>query len=198
MPSDSARLHIPMDIRQYDDPAEPEPVVIPEEEPSPDDDASSRTHTDARLWRQDGKVMYQDAGMDKPESVRLLWARPLSGRGGPVSVVMAEKKKEVAYFPDLSALAGDSRTIATEELNAGMVMPVIRKIHQVNPRFGNYYWNVDTDMGPRTFLLMSPENNASRPGPDSVILKDVSGNCYEIASVAGLDPSSRHEMEKAL
>lgn len=190
-------MHIPVDLHQHDDPPEDDPVAIPEEEPDSGDPAALR-HTGGRLWRENGKVMYQDAEMDKPEAVRVVWARPLSGRNGPASVMMAGKKKEVAYIPDLAALPEESRTIALEELNANLVMPVIKEIHRVNPRFGNYYWDVETDMGRKTFLLLSPESNTYRPSPDSVIIRDVSGNCYEIASVSRLNASSKREMDRVM
>lgn len=197
MSSDSIRLHVPAGLHQHDDPAENDAVPLPEVESGPGPLDSGR-HENPRLWRENGLVRYQDDGMDEPVAVRLLWARPLSGRNGPVSVVVAGKKKEVAYFPSPDSFPEPSRTVALEELAAGLVMPRVVVIHGVNPRFGNYYWDVGTDMGRRTFLLVSPENNSFRPNADSVILRDVSGNCYEIASVSGLDPASRREMDKVL
>lgn len=196
--SESARIHTPVDLHQHDLPDDdlPKAEAIPEEEPSPD--ASSAPHAFGRLWREDGRVMYQDPVMEKPEAARVVWARPLSGRGGPASVMMAEKKKELAYIPDLAALPEESRNIALEELDDNVVMPVIHEIHRVNPRFGNFYWDVGTDKGRRTFLLLSPESNTYRPGPDSIILRDVSGNCYEIRSVSGLSAASLREMDRVL
>ncbi len=105
---------------------------------------------------------------------------------------------EIAYLADLRELPEESRRIAEEELARSMVMPVITAIHSVRQRFGNYYWDVETDRGARKFLLSSPETNSMRPAPDVVIIRDVSGNCYEIASVAGLDRGSRSAMERVL
>ena len=150
-----------------------------------------------RLWREDGRVLYQPPG-GEPESVRVVWARPLSGRGGPVSLMRAGKKREVAYFPDLSRLDADSRAVAEAELAESMILPVISAIYQVKPRFGNYYWDVETNMGRRKFLLSSPENNSFRPRPDVIVVRDVSGNCYEIASISSLDKTSRREMDRVL
>lgn len=197
MESDSVRIHIPRDLRHFDEPVEDGPPAFPESEPDPAGE-SPAPHAGGRLWRDNGKVLYQDETIAEPQAVRVVWARPLSNRSGPVSILMAEKKKEVAYIPDLAQLPAESRQVALEELGENVVMPVIKEIIRVNPRFGNFYWDVETDMGRRTFLLLSPETNAYRPSPDTVILRDVSGNCYEIQSVSGLSASSWHEMDKVL
>lgn len=197
MSSGSVRLHVPVDLHQHDDPPESDRPALPDAR-SGDDGDGAAAHPDGRLWREDGRVMYQDASMEKPEPVRIVWARPLSGRGGPVSVMRAGKKREIAFFPDLNALPDESRRIALEELDAGMVMPKILVINQVKPRFGNYYWDVDTDLGKRRFLLSSPENNSFRPKEDTIVIRDVSGNCYEISRVSALDAASRGEMDRAL
>jgi hypothetical protein len=151
-----------------------------------------------RLWREGGRVMYQGAEGSDPEAVRVVWARPLSGRGGAVSIMQAGKKKELAYFPSLEALAGESHRIALEELAGSLVLPRITAIVEVKARLGNYYWDVETDMGRRRFLLSAPENNTMRPMPDAVVLKDVSGNCYEINPVSGLDKNSLRELDRVL
>lgn len=199
MSSGSVRLHVPVDLHQHDDPPENGggSPHIPDSKGEGDDDGRA-CGLAGRLWREDGRVMFQDASGGEPVAVRLVWARPLSGRGGPVSVMLAGKKKEVAFIPDPEALSEESRTVALEELSAGTVLPIITAIHEVKPRFGNYYWDVDTDMGRRKFLLSSPENNTYRPRSDVVVIKDVSGNCYEISSISGLSKASLREMDRAL
>lgn len=200
MSSESARLRVSVDIHGHGKPADGgrgEDVGGMDFGDGEEGGELGR-NAGGRLWRENGLVMYQDGGMECPESVRLVWARPLSGRGGAVSVVKSSKKREVAYIPDLGVLPEDSRRIAEEELRAGVVMPVIREIIRVHPRFGNFYWEVETDMGRRRFLLLSPESNTFRPSADSVMLRDVSGNCYEISSISELSVSSRREMERVL
>lgn len=196
MSSGSVRLHVPVDLHQHDDPPEGEPEAIPA--PEAEGGGSPAELHDARLWREGGKVYYQDASMDAPEAVRLVWARPLSDRPGAMSVMRAGKKREVAFLPDLGVLPEESREIALEELHAGTILPRIVSVREVRPRFGNYYWDVETDRGRRTFLLSSPENNALRPRPGALVIRDVSGNCYEIPDVPSLDAASRREMDRVL
>lgn len=199
MSSGSVRLHVPIDLHQHGDPPEGgEGLETFPDGRSEGDPAGTGPQAPGRLWREDGKVLYRPADGSPPEPARVVWARPLSRRGGPVSIMMARKKKELAYLPCLDPLDDESRRVAMEELAASAVLPVISVIHEVRPRFGNYYFDVETDMGRRKFLLSSPENNSYRPRPDAIVVKDVSGNFYEIASVSALSRSSRSEMERAL
>ncbi len=195
LPSESARLRVPVDIHQHDAP----PGVACEPAPGrADGSETSAGHGAGRLWREGGKVLYSDSGGGEAVAVRLVWARPLSDRGGPVSVLQAGKKREIAYLENLSVLDGASRRIAEEELERGMVMPAVTAIYSVRQRFGNYYWDVETDRGRKKFLLTSPETNSLRPTPDSVVVRDVSGNCYAVPSVESLDRTSRIELERVL
>lgn len=199
MSAGSVRIHVPLDLHQH----EPPPDETDDHVGIPDGRGEGEAEDAAfpavgRLWREDGAVLYQDAAGGEPQPARVVWARPLSGREGPVSIMLAGKKKELAYLPSLDMLPEESRRVAREELDAGTVLPVITAIHQVKPRFGNYYWDVETDKGRRRFLLSSPENNTYRVRPDAVVIKDVSGNSYEIASISGLSRASLREMDRAL
>ena len=151
-----------------------------------------------RLWRENGKLMYRGADGTEPVAVRVRWARPLSDRGGAASLMLAGKKREAAWLPDLACLPEESRRLVLEELALGLILPRIIRIRRVHSRFGNYYWDVLTDQGWRKFLLSSPESSSFRPAPDVVVLKDVYDNCYEINPLSGLDAASRREMERAI
>lgn len=195
MSSESVRMRRPIDLHQRETLAGGVDAPILGRSDESERSAGGRAGS---LWRENGKVLYRDAAGGEPVAVRVVWALPLSGRGGPVSILQAGKKREIAYLADLGELPPESRRIAEEELARSMVLPVITAIRSIHQRFGNYYWDVETTLGPRRFLLSSPETNSLRPLPDVVVIRDVSGNCYEIASVAGLDRSSRAEMERVL
>lgn len=150
-------------------------------------------------FRQRGDAVFfvpNSGGEEIP--VRFVWARPLTGRGGPVSVLKADKKKEVLYLQSLDLLDEESRRLAERELAAAAVLPRITRVVSTAVRFGNYYWHVETNLGPAKFLITSLEANVSRPHPDALLLKDSYGNCYEIASLSALDPLSRAEIDRVL
>lgn len=150
-----------------------------------------------RLRREGDRLIYDVEGQD-PMPARVAWALPLSERPGPVSILVAGKKKELAYLDSLDRLDPESRKIAEEELDIAVILPRITAVNSVWPRFGNYYWDVDTTKGHRKFLLVSPENNSQYIGPDAVIVKDVSGNSYEINPISELDKKSLKELDKIL
>lgn len=197
MSAGSVRIHVPLDLHQHDDPPEESGrETIPDSRG--EDCCGGQSPAVGRLWREDGKLMFQDASGGEAQPARVVWTRPLSERGGPVSIMLAGKKRELAFLPSLDVLPKESRRIALEELSDGAILPIISVIHQVRPRFGSYYWDVETNMGRKKFLLSSPENNTYRPRPDVIVVKDVSGNCYEIASVSALNGASRREMDRVL
>ncbi|MDR2391791.1 MAG: DUF1854 domain-containing protein [Planctomycetota bacterium] len=160
------------------------------------------TGWDGRLWREGGRLMFRYGKDGDPVAVKARWARPLSDRapdvGGPVSLMLAGRKIEAAWIPDPSALPDGERRLLFEELRHGTVIPRILRIRRVHSRFGNYYWDVETDLGPRRFLLSSPETNSITPAPGVVMLKDVFDNCYELRPESDLDRDSLREMERVL
>ncbi len=193
----SARIHL-VNLHLHDD--DPEINVSPPLPATTDEDSVNALKPQDQvgcLRREGDKVIYEMAGHD-PTPARVAWALPLSDRPGPVSIMVAGKKKELAYLASLDLLDPESRKIAEEELDIAVILPRITAIHSVWPRFGNYYWDVDTTKGQRKFLLVSPENNSQYLGPNAVIVKDVSGNCYEINPISSLDKKSLKELDKVL
>ena len=64
--------------------------------------------------------------------------------------------------------------------------------------FGNRYWNVETDRGPKRFLMKSPETNTTWLTADRCILRDNLGNCYEIPRCPAWTPKSRANAQAVL
>ncbi|MCD6365318.1 MAG: DUF1854 domain-containing protein [Planctomycetes bacterium] len=139
-----------------------------------------------------------DRDGDKGVPVRLAWARPLTGRGSQVTVMHARKKEEVALLDGFEHLDETSRAIIEEELERRYFMPQIRKVLNTSILFGSRYWRVETDRGPRQFLMKSPETNTIWITDDHCLLRDTMGNCYEIESFERLDRASRAHADKVL
>ena len=150
------------------------------------------------LHRKGDQVLARTAGQDEEVPVRIVWARPLTGRDSGVCILHATKKTEVALLQSLDDLDAASRGIAEEELASRYFLPKITHVLHTRARFGNRYWHVETDRGPKRFLMKSPETNATWVTEDRCILKDTLGNCYEIESFGKLDPESRAKAEIVL
>ena len=150
------------------------------------------------LRRKGDQVVLRRDGADEDVPVRILWARPATGRGAHVSIVDAKKKTEVALLRDLDRLDAESRALAEEELATRYLLPKITRVYRTDVHYGNRYWHVETDRGPRRFLVKSPETDVLWVHEDRCILRDALGGCYEIESRQALDAASRAQAEKVL
>jgi len=142
-----------------------------------------------RILRRSDQVFVRLSTGDE-KAVKIMWARPVSGRGREVSLV-GRDKRQVRMLRSLDVLDPESRRIAEEELENRYLVPKIRRVRRVRINFGNRYWDVETDRGPRRFLMKDPYKNVVWLGPDRLIIKDSVGNRYEIEALSALDRASR-------
>lgn len=150
-----------------------------------------------KLVRKLDKVFIQflEGGAEKP--VRILWARPVSAQGRELSIV-DEKKKEIALLKDLSALDPGSRLIAEEELRKRYLTARIRRVLEATAQFGTRSWKVETDRGPRRFVVKNVNKDVTWITEDHILIRDTLGYRYEIESLAALDEDSQAEVDKVL
>jgi hypothetical protein len=149
------------------------------------------------LFRKEGRVFARFDGRGDGAPVKLVWAKPISGRGEEVALV-GEDKKELVLLTSLDCLDQESRTIAEEELERRYMVPVIIRVYRTHPSYGNRYWAVETDRGWRSFVMKDPGKNVVWLTHDRLVLRDTMGNRYEIASLASLDDKSQAEVNKVL
>ena len=149
------------------------------------------------LVRKDSRLfLVRDDGTD-PIEVTLAWARPISGRGGEVSLIGPDKK-EVLFLNSLAELDGESRRVAEEELARRYLVSRIVRVYATEARFGDRYWDVETERGRRRFVMKDPNANIIWAGDDSLIIRDTLGNRYTIESLEALDPASRAQVLKVV
>ena len=144
------------------------------------------------------RVLYQPAEGGDEQPARVAWARPLTGLGGEITILAAEKKEELAWIPSLAALDAESRAVAAAELADGFLSARITRVLAASARYGNRYWEVETDRGAAHFMTGAPETAIFEPVPGRLVIRDVLGNCYEIPDLAALDPVSRKEVDKVV
>jgi hypothetical protein len=149
------------------------------------------------LVRRHDRVYARLSGEDREVPVKLVWARPVSGKGQEVSVLGTDKK-ELFLLKSLEGLDPASRRVAEEELDQRYLVPRIRKVLSTYTNFGARYWHVETDRGDLRFVMKDPSKNVTWVTADRMILRDTLGNRYEIESYAGLDARSRSEIDKVI
>lgn len=150
-----------------------------------------------RLERDEDRVFLCPADGGPRVPVTLVWVRPISGRGGQVSFVDADKK-EVLMLDTLDDLDPESRRIAEEELRRRYLVPRIVRVINATANFGIRYWHVETDLGERHFALKNAARKAIWLSDDHLVLRDTMGCRYEIPSFAALDQRSRNRIERVL
>ena len=149
----------------------------------------SRDHDQVRVTLEDG---------EEARAVKIVWARPVSGRGREVSILDAENSEELVMLEGLDSLDAASRLVAEEALDLRYLVPCITAINRADVSYGNRYFDVETDRGPRQFLIKDPNANVIHVTDDRLMIRDVIGNRYEIVSVAALDPPSRHALDQVI
>ena len=153
--------------------------------------------TDNIRFLRQGDTVVLRRGDDGDTPVKLVWARPVSRRGGDICILDRDKR-EVGMLRGLDELDDESRRIAEEELSRRYLVPRITRVVRTSANFGIRYWHVETDRGERTFALKQASKNAVWIDDDHLMLRDTLGCRYEIRPFSELDLHSRAEVEKVI
>jgi hypothetical protein len=145
-----------------------------------------------------GDRVFAKVGDGESIAVKIVWLRPVTGRGAELSIIDEKKKEELALIESLACLDDESRQIASDELDARYLVPAITKVLKTEVNFGNRYLLVETDSGRIEFMLRDPNTNVIYLTDDHIVLRDTMGNRYEVKSLLGLDERSRVEIDKTL
>jgi len=130
-------------------------------------------------------------------TVKLFQSSPLSLPGRYLSL-QSGRNEEILLIPELSVLMPSARQTAEEELRRRYLTSRVNKVTEVRTEFGITYWHVETDRGPRDFVVQSMSESCLWLSDDHILLTDVDGNRFEIASRAGLDTDSQAQLDSVL
>ena len=90
------------------------------------------------------------------------------------------------------ALKEGSLRAVSEEMTLHYFVPQITKINKVKKEFGFIYWTVETDKGPKAFVMRdSVVHYAREVARDRWLIIDVNQAHYEIPDVEQMDARSR-------
>lgn len=147
------------------------------------------------LERKHSEIMLRFEGKQEEIPVKIMWARPLTGKGKEICCV-GKDKKEVALIQSVETLDPSSQLIIKEALSDRYLIPKVKRVHSTHAEFGTRYWDVETEIGRRTFAMREPHRNILWVTTDNLILRDTIGNRYEIDELSKLDKRSQLEVEK--
>jgi hypothetical protein len=108
------------------------------------------------------------------------------------------KNKEVCLIEDAAGLDATSRELVEAELQAHYRVATITHIRSVKNEYRTLYWDVDTDLGRRDFVLRFATDTILWLGPNELLLVDIDTNRFRIADYTKLDGHSRKQMDVLL
>ncbi len=150
-----------------------------------------------KLQRKLGKVYIRYIDSEKEIAVKIVWSRPVTGRGKELSI-LDEKGKELETLAGLGVLEEQCAAIATEELEKRYLIPKITQVRKACAHFGNRYLEIETDRGPKTILIRDPNSNVIWFTNDRLMIRDTLGNRFEIVSLTNLSDNSQKEIDKII
>ncbi|MEK7477401.1 MAG: DUF1854 domain-containing protein [Candidatus Coatesbacteria bacterium] len=117
-----------------------------------------------------------------------------AGRGHGGHGHMRFGTHEVALIMNLPGLSPEARKVLEEHrLNHDLTCAIL-KVNSLQHQFGAAFWDVDTDKGPRQFVIRGTTEHVRWLTDDRMLITDVQGNRFEIPSLNGLDRRSQNQI----
>ena len=129
--------------------------------------------------------------------VRIARAFPLSDPDKYIGLRDGDDK-DIGILVTLQGLDGESRAIIDEELERRYFTPQVQRVLTVKEEFGVVTWEVETDRGPRRFLVRNLRDNSFPLGTNRLMVTDTDGNRYEFPDVQSVGPKAYAVLAKVL
>jgi len=129
--------------------------------------------------------------------VRVVAAFPLTDPDSYISLLDG-KEEEIGVVPGLSHFSPEQRRMVKAELAKRYYMPVISRVAKVREEFGLSYWDVETDRGPKTFVLRGMQEHVTEIGPNRLMIMDVEGNRFELRDWENMDDKTYGHLVRLL
>ncbi len=110
-----------------------------------------------------------------------------------------ERSHELGMIEDIADLDEGSREAIARELHLYYVVPSILRIHKIREEFGFLYWTVETDRGPKEFVIRdSIISSTRRISQTRWLIIDINQSRYEINNFETLDTTSQNLLRRYL
>ncbi len=128
---------------------------------------------------------------------------PLSAENTYIVVRVPEAEgdrgNELGVIRDCQNLDEQSRQAVEEELRRFYLVPVVQRIHSIREEFGFLYWSVETDRGPKDFIMRdSVIGQVRQVGTGRWLIIDINQTRYEIRDYENLDEKSQAFLNRFL
>jgi len=143
-----------------------------------------------------GGLSYVDPSGAVHDKVSVVRAFPISDPYRMVAI-LAANGHELLLIRDLADLPAAVRHTLEKELARREFLPIIERIVNVSGPIEPCEWQVETDRGPRKFVLAAYED-VRRLADHRALIFDGEGIRYLIPDVRALDPASRGHLDRYL
>ena len=151
-----------------------------------------------RLFREPAWILRLTIDDDRSYlKVKVVRAAPLSHPNRYICLLDA-KDEEIYMIDDLTQLDLEARALIEEELDRRYLTAAIQRVHAVRNEYGTSYWDVQTNRGPREFVVQNVAENAQWLGDHRLLIIDVDGNRFEIPRLDELDKKSLAAVEQVV
>lgn len=106
--------------------------------------------------------------------------------------------KDIGLLIEPNEADAESRAIIAEELARRYFTPRVTRVVNVKEQFGVVTWDVETDRGPRHFIVRNLRDNSFSLGPNRLMMTDADGNRYEFPDVSAVGPKAYQVLAKVL
>lgn len=141
-----------------------------------------------------GRLVLEAADGRPAQPVTPVRAFPLTAPDEGIALIAADGH-EVAWIDKLADLPADTRQRLVAALAEREFTPTIRTLKAVSSYMTPSHWTVDTDRGETTFVLRSEDDLRYLPD-GGLLITDLQGISYRIASVKALDAKSRRMLDR--
>ncbi|MFA6107428.1 MAG: DUF1854 domain-containing protein [Candidatus Latescibacterota bacterium] len=151
-----------------------------------------------RLFREPPWILRLTIEGDRSYTrVKVVRAAPLSHPDRYVCLLDG-RDEEICMLEELGQVPEEMQGILREELERRYLTSRIEQVKSVRNEFGTSYWEVQTNRGPREFVVQNAAENAQWLGDHRLLLIDVDGNRFEVPRLSELDKRSLALIEQIL
>ncbi|HOX36703.1 MAG TPA: DUF1854 domain-containing protein [Candidatus Brocadiia bacterium] len=128
------------------------------------------------------------------ERARAYCTRPTSFPRMYISLRYGEKRSEeieIGIIRDIDQMVPSQKMLIERELEKRYFVHRITKIKSLKNEFGFFYWDVETDRGPKEFAMYWSKAYCFEVNEKGRMVIDTDGNQYSIPVMADLDEASQ-------
>ncbi|HHV44550.1 MAG TPA: DUF1854 domain-containing protein [Firmicutes bacterium] len=151
---------------------------------------------DLRFFTSPGGILRLSTPQCTYLAVQVRLAFPLTHKDQYVTVHDAADEY-IGMIKDPHKLDETSRTLVAQALAARYYVPKVTQIRSTKEDLGIVYWEVDTDFGPKEFVVRDPRGSLIAIDEGCFLLQDVNENRY-LVNYHELDRQSRNRLERIL